>query len=93
MKAEDVFARINADHPEIAEIAHEVDPPFILAGNVIRTCTLRGLTPEQLAERTGLTLRQIRRIQCGDSNPRLLTIAKIAHVLGLTLPELLGEQP
>ncbi|HEX8905531.1 MAG TPA: helix-turn-helix transcriptional regulator [Longimicrobiaceae bacterium] len=91
MRIDDVFAEIEARHPEIAEIAHEVDPPCVLASNVIQMRTRKGITAARLAESTGEPLSRIHRIERGDANPRLITISKIAHALGVTLSELLED--
>jgi transcriptional regulator with XRE-family HTH domain len=91
MRMEDVFAEIEARHPEIAEIAHEVDPPYILALNVIRLRRERGLTQAELANRLGVSQPRIAEVEAGDANPRLITLSKIAHALGVSLSELLTD--
>lgn len=91
MRADDIFAEIEALHPEIAEIAHEVDPPFILGLNVMNLRAERGMTQAQLATALGVAQPRIAEIEGGDANPRLLTLAKLAHALGVTLSELLVD--
>ena len=52
---------------------------------------LRGLTPEQLAEKSGLHPMAIRKIEDGQRIfPRLDTLRKLATGLGITLDELVG---
>lgn len=89
--SEEVFARIEAEHPEILEIAHEVDPPISLALNVMRARDARGMTQAQLAEAIGVSQPRIAKIERGDANPRLITLSKIAHALGITLSELVVD--
>lgn len=91
MNIDDIFAEIEAENPEILEIAHEVDPPYILASNVMRIRNQRGMTQAQLAEAVGVAQPRIAEVERGDANPRLVTLAKIAHALGITLSELLED--
>ena len=91
MNIDEVFARIEAEHPEIAELAHEVDPPAILAFNIIQMRTRRGMTQAQLAEAIGVAQPRIAEVERGDANPRLVTLSRIAHALGVTLSELLED--
>ncbi len=45
--------------------------------------TLLGLTQQDLADYTGLSLRIIKSIEVGKGNPSMNTLSKIADVLGL----------
>ncbi|MEG0518659.1 MAG: helix-turn-helix domain-containing protein [Bacteroidales bacterium] len=47
--------------------------------------TLLGLTQQDLADYTGLSLRIIKSIEIGKGNPSMSTPTKIAEVLGLEL--------
>lgn len=49
-----------------------------------------GLTQEQLAELTKVTVRTIQRIENGQSIPRAFTLKAIASALGTTIEELAG---
>ncbi|MDQ6717459.1 MAG: helix-turn-helix domain-containing protein [Gemmatimonadota bacterium] len=40
------------------------------------------LTQEKLAERLGMTQQQLARLESGESNPTVRTIARVAHGLG-----------
>lgn len=44
---------------------------------------LLGLTQQDLADYTGLSLRIIKSIEAGKGNPSMSTLSKIADVLGL----------
>ena len=46
---------------------------------------LLGLTQQDLADYTGLSLRIIKSIVAGKANPSVATLLKIAEVLGLEL--------
>lgn len=53
----------------------------------------RGLTQEALAEQAGLSLDVVRKLEQGQrKTARMATLAKLAGVLGVGVPELLGEQ-
>jgi transcriptional regulator with XRE-family HTH domain len=91
MNIDEVFAAIEAEHPEIAEVAHEVDPPYILGLNVMNLRAARGMTQAQLAAAIGVSQPRIAEVEAGDANPRLATLAKIAHALGVSLSELLVD--
>ena len=47
--------------------------------------TLLGLTQQDLADYTGVSLRIIKSIEAGKGNPSVSTLSKIAEVLGLEL--------
>lgn len=47
--------------------------------------SLLGLTQQDLADYTGLSLRIIKSIEVGKANPSIGTLTKIAEVLGLEI--------
>ncbi|MCD7796055.1 MAG: helix-turn-helix domain-containing protein [Alistipes sp.] len=47
--------------------------------------TLLGLTQQDLADYTGLSLRIIKSIETSKGNPSVTTLSKIAEALGLEL--------
>lgn len=47
--------------------------------------SLLGLTQQDLADYTGLSLRIIKSIEVGKGNPSINTLTKIAEVLGLEI--------
>ena len=51
---------------------------------------LRRLTQEQLGERSGLSYKFIGEIERGKGNPTIVTLASLAHALGVDVPELFG---
>ena len=44
-----------------------------------------GLTREQVAEKAGVTKDYIRKLECGEGNPRISTIGAILAPLGISL--------
>jgi len=53
----------------------------------------RGLSQERLANQAGVTLSAIQRLEAGQvSDPHYSTLTGIAHALGTTVAELVGEK-
>ena len=52
----------------------------------------RGLTLEDLAERSGVSRAMISKVERGEKNPTLVVAAKVAEGLSVTLSELLGVE-
>lgn len=52
----------------------------------------RGLTQEELADLTGLTVRTIQRIENGEGNPRPYTLKKVAAALDIEVTNLAAWQ-
>jgi transcriptional regulator with XRE-family HTH domain len=92
VRVDDFFGEMAGANPEIAAVAVEVDPPFILAGNVYRLRTALGLTQAQLAERIGVRQPRIAEIERGDANPRLDTLARLSAALRVPLAALLADE-
>lgn len=46
---------------------------------------LLGLTQQDIADYTGLSLRIIKSIESGQANPSAATLSKVADILGLEL--------
>jgi uncharacterized Tic20 family protein len=51
----------------------------------------KGMTQEDLAEKTGLSVRTIQRIESGEVDPRSYTLSQIAEALGVNITELTRE--
>ncbi len=52
----------------------------------------RGLTREELAERSGVSRAMISKLERGEKNPTLVVAAKLAEGLGVTLSRLAGME-
>jgi transcriptional regulator with XRE-family HTH domain len=60
-------------------------PAGRLKGELIRTLReQRQLTQEYVAERAGISVWQLSRIECGKSDPTRDTIEKLAPILGVS---------
>jgi len=53
----------------------------------------RGLTQEDLAEKTGLSQNFIARLETGTKNPSIDTIEIIANAIGCDIEEIVKENP
>ena len=52
----------------------------------------KAMTQEDLAEKTGLSVRTIQRIESGEVDPRSYTLSQIAEALGVEIEALTKEQ-
>ncbi len=59
-----------------------------MARAIRKARTDAGLTPKALAERLGVDLSEVSRLENGKGNPYYGTIRRVAYALDLTLPEL-----
>ena len=59
------------------------------AANLLRLRNRQGQTQEELAEAIGFTSRYIRRLETGEVDVGLKTLAKFAHYFGVALASLL----
>lgn len=68
------------------------DPILVSIGQTIRRVRLeREVSQEQLALLAEIDRSHLGRIERGDNNVAILTLARIAKVLGLSLKELMEE--
>ncbi len=70
-----------------------MDPLTVFAANVRRLRVDRGLTQEQLAERSGLHLTDIGRIERARRDPGVRVAAKVARGLDVDLSMLYENVP
>jgi transcriptional regulator with XRE-family HTH domain len=64
-----------------------------IGGNVYARRLRRGLTLQDLAERSGVSRAMISEIERGSKNPTVRVALQLAAGLGCTVSELLGERP
>lgn len=65
----------------------------LLASNLIRLRTESGLTQAQLAEKAGLSLKMVQKIETCKVNPSGDTLDKLAKGLGVPMAEFFGTRP
>lgn len=66
-----------------------MSPQQSFGANLRRHRSRQGLSQEQLAQRCGIHLSEISRLERTERDPRLSTIVKVARGLGITASELL----
>jgi transcriptional regulator with XRE-family HTH domain len=67
-----------------------VTPEERFAANLRRQRLANGLSQEQLAAKMGLHPSEVSRLERGVREPRLGTIAKLAHALGVSAAKLVA---
>jgi transcriptional regulator with XRE-family HTH domain len=67
-----------------------VTPEERFAANLRRQRLARGLSQEQLAEKTGLHPSEVSRLERAVRDPRLSTIVKVARGLGVSAAKLVA---
>ncbi len=80
--------------------AARLEPPEVSGGNLTEPLGLalrrmregRGLTIEELADKSGVAASTIRETERGESTPRTDTIARLGKPLGLTFAEVWSLQ-
>ncbi|MFU8875735.1 helix-turn-helix domain-containing protein [Micromonospora sp. SL4-19] len=67
--------------------------PFIerVGQEVRRRRQEAGMTMQQLADASGVSVRMLSHIELGEANPSLVTVAKVAHALGTDFASLARE--
>jgi transcriptional regulator with XRE-family HTH domain len=73
--------------PPSPEIQHQLRA---FGANLRRERTARGITQERAAERAELNLRTLQRIEAGETNILLTTVARLRGAIGCRWAELLG---
>ncbi len=68
-----------------------MDMKRLVGSNVRRLRTLRGLTQEQFAERSGFSQQYISDLERGRRNPTIVSLFELAQALGARPAELIEE--
>ncbi|UEC01764.1 helix-turn-helix domain-containing protein [Burkholderia vietnamiensis] len=71
---------------------HANDPVLVALGEAIRRCRrVRGISQEELAHRSGIDRSYMSSIERGGQNPGIVSIARIARALEMSLADLMAE--
>lgn len=70
-----------------------MDMRKLVGWNLSRIRKERGLTQEQLAERSGLSQQYLSGLESGRRNPTVVTLFEIASALGVSHVELVNPDP
>lgn len=63
------------------------------AERLIKLRKKRGLTQEELADKLGVSGQAVSKWETGNSMPDVALLGQLAHVLGVTVDDLLGIEP
>lgn len=80
----DKIAKKWSKDPEYQKAYEGLDPEFVLARSLIEARVRAGLTQEELAEKTGISLKTIARLESGHK-PSLKTLERVAEMTGSKL--------
>ena len=77
----------------LADVTHgEEDQALARLAVAIRESRARaGLTQEGLAAQAGMAVRHVQKIEAGEVNVTIRTLAKIAQALGLNISDLFAD--
>lgn len=68
------------------------DPALVALGKTIRNTRIaQGVSQEKLALKSEVDRSYLGRVERGDNNVALLTLAKLAHGLGISLAKLMQK--
>jgi transcriptional regulator with XRE-family HTH domain len=76
----------------ISSPRHASHPVVIALGSAIRRCRReRGISQEELAHRSEIDRSYMSSIERGGQNPGIVSVARIAQAMEMTLTELMAE--
>jgi len=76
----------------ISSPRHAEDPALVALGKAIRKARLeRGVSQEELADRSSIDRSYMSSIERGMQNPGIISVLRIAHALEMTATELMAE--
>jgi transcriptional regulator with XRE-family HTH domain len=76
----------------ISSPRHAEDPALVALGKAIRKARLeRGVSQEELADRSAIDRSYMSSIERGMQNPGIISVLRIAHALEMTATELMAE--
>lgn len=71
--------------PEFEEAWLALEPEFQVMKAMVDNRQATNLTQKELAKRVGITQADISRLECGEGNPSLRTLKRIAAGMGMSL--------
>ncbi|MBR1671794.1 MAG: helix-turn-helix transcriptional regulator [Fretibacterium sp.] len=81
----DAFLEEQLKDPELKAEYDALEPEFAIIQAMIDARAQAGLTQQQLAEKTGITLSDISRLEDGNADPSLNTLKRLATGMGRKL--------
>jgi transcriptional regulator with XRE-family HTH domain len=74
-----------SERPDLREAYDALEPAYAFRNALTRARLERGLTQAKLAEVAGMQRAAIARLESGDVNPTLSTLARLARALGMSI--------
>ena len=79
----------NAHRRQVLHLLNSVS----MKNRLLQIMELKGVSPTELSERTGIALAHISQLRHGKRNPSRKTLEKLAPALSVTVDELLSDKP
>lgn len=80
-----MMARIRLDDPAAGDEYDRLRERARVIAPIVHARNAVGWTQRELAEQSGVQQPVIARLEAGDNDPKLSTLTKLAHALGLEL--------
>ncbi len=79
------FLKEQLKDPEIKAEYETLKPEFAIIQAMIDARKLKGITQNELSERTGIAQGDISKLENGNGNPSLKTLQRLARAMGMYL--------
>ena len=79
------FLNEQLQDPDLRAEWDALEPEFTIIQAIIDARKNTGLTQKQLSERAGIAQGDISRLECGNANPSLNTLKRLAAAMDMTL--------
>ena len=79
------FLEEQLQDPEFRKEWDALEPEFAIVKTLMAARKNIGLTQKQLSERTGIAQSDISKLECGDGNPSLKTLKRLAFAMDMNL--------
>ena len=83
MKTFDSYLQKKLKNPEFKQEYDALEPEFTIMQAMIDARKASGLTQKELSERTGIAQSDISKLECGNGNPSLQTLRRLAAGMGM----------
>lgn len=85
MRTIDDYLEEQLKNPEFRAEYEGLDTEYVIVNAIITTKIKTGLTSKELAKISGISRREIERIEFADANPSLRTLKRLAAGMGMKL--------
>ena len=78
------FLKEQLQDPEFQKEYEALQPEHAIMQAIIDARKLSGLTQKELSARTGIAQSDISKLECGNANPSIRTLQRLALAMGMT---------